>query len=208
MFVALYTLHGVNTVISKAPHDNLIVITSRLTYLTPVVVEACPVHTGSVSTQDALQLHARVIHDVRADLHPLCLGRVVLAELGAQVVEVPQPARLVQTGADDQVAAGVPVGAHHLVAVPGQDDHVLARLPVHDAHAVVVARGQQPGQLGMEGDGADVVRVQCHLEHDFARVEVLDVEVGVVRPTREDGLRGVEVQCAHWPAVFVEHLQQ
>jgi len=150
VFVTLNTLHRIYPVFTKPPHDNLIIITGSLTYLTPVVVKTCPVHAGSVSAQDALQLHTRVIHDLGTDLQSSSLRRVVLAKLGTQVVKVPQPARLVQTGTDNQIPTRMPVGAHHLVTMPGQNDHILARLPVHNPHTVVVTRSQDPGQFRVE----------------------------------------------------------
>lgn len=69
----------------------------------------------------------------------------MLAEFGTQIIKIPQPACLVQTGTDDQVPIGVPVGAHDLVAVTREDDHILACLPVYNAYTVVITCSQDPG---------------------------------------------------------------
>lgn len=92
----------------------------------------------------------------------------MVAELGAQIIKVPQPAGLVQTSTDDEIARRVPVGTHDLVAVAREDDHVPSCLPVHDAHTVVVTCREDPRQLRVERDGTDVVGVQRHFEQHFA----------------------------------------
>ena len=62
-------------------------------------------------------------------------GHGLLPEAG----DVPDPDGLVEAGGDDHVLAGVELGAHHVVVVPGQHADALPGLPVPDTDSLVVA---------------------------------------------------------------------
>ena len=88
-------------------------------------------------------------------------------------------------------------GGHHIVVVSGEGRDALARLPVPDADDLVVGGAEDPGELVVELDGADVIEMAEKGEKTTTQLVVPHLDLVIVTSRNEERLRLMETHSSH-----------
>ena len=86
---------------------------------------------------------------------------------------------------------------HHIVRMTGQDCDLTPVLPVPDADSLIVAGGDNPGQVVMELHSADVVNVTVECEHTLFGLVAPNLNQVVVTSGNKHRLGFVEVYTTY-----------
>lgn len=125
-----------------------------------------------------------------ADIHPIFPSKAPRT--------IPNANSLIEGGGNDEVLLGVELGAHDVVVVARHGAEQRAVLPVPYPNRLVVTSTNNPRELVVEEDGANVVQVAVKGKEAAPSLERPDLDLVVVTARYEERLWGICVSYGRY----------